>query len=96
MEKLAIDWAGVGAKALGWATTHPKATSAIVRGAGGAAVGGIASGMSGGNVTQGAMTGAGIGAGTTLLPKNMTSNFFKNFKFPNSNVTRGFGETALH
>ena len=80
MNKLAIDWAGMGTRALGWAAKNPMAASAITRGAAGAAVGGISAGMGGGNVMQGAATGAGIGAATSLIPKNTASNFFKNFK----------------
>ena len=68
MEKEAINWAGLGTKALGWVANNPRSATALARGAVGAAVGGVSAATSGGNAAQGALTGAGIGAATALLP----------------------------
>jgi L-aminopeptidase/D-esterase-like protein len=83
MEKMAINWVGLGSKALDWTAKHPQATNAIGRGLVGAGVGATASKMSGVGGTSSAITGGILGAGSSFLPIKSISEALQKFKIPN-------------
>jgi hypothetical protein len=83
MQKVAVNWAGLGTKALNWTVKNPQATNAIGRGLVGAGVGAASAKMSGGDAMSGAMVGGALGAGSSFLPVKSVSESLQKLKIPN-------------